>query len=291
MLKVLDLFSGIGGFSLGLERCKINGVSAFETVAFCEIEKFPQKVLKKHWPDVPIYEDVRNVTKEQLEADGITGISILTGGFPCQDISVAGKQAGIRDGDRSSLFDEIIRLARDIRPRYVICENVAALLSGSNGEWFSYVLTEFSRIGYDVEWESISAQEVGAWHKRDRVWIIAYPMQQGLQGHREEHKLRETGEERKACRGSDVSDTVSSRQPRQGLLENPGNQEKDRQGQTSDAFYVRIRDQWESEPSVGRVANGIPDRSHRLKGLGNAVVPQIPELIGRAILEAEHDRQ
>ena len=110
MLKVLDLFSGIGGFSLGLER-----TGGFETVAFCEIEKFPQQVLAKHWPNIPIYEDVRNVTKERLDADGIFP-DVITGGFPCQDISVAGKQAGIGEGTRSGLWSECARILGEFRP-------------------------------------------------------------------------------------------------------------------------------------------------------------------------------
>ena len=173
-MKVLDLFSGIGGFSLGLER------AGFETVAFCEIEEYPRKVLKKHWPDVPIYEDVRNVTREQLEADGIGRIDVITGGFPCQDISVAGKQAGIT-GERSGLWGELARIISEVRPRYAIVENVTALLSGDRGGWFGRVLGDLAEIGYDCEWHCIPASELGAHHHRDRVWIIAYPDNDGLQ--------------------------------------------------------------------------------------------------------------
>ncbi|MCP4000455.1 MAG: DNA cytosine methyltransferase, partial [Gammaproteobacteria bacterium] len=120
-LHVLDLFSGIGGFSLGLER-----TGGFKTVAFCEIEAYPRKVLAKHWPDVPQYTDVRELTGDRLRQDGIT-VDVITGGFPCQDISVAGKGAGI-EGERSGLWSEIARLTGEIRPRYVILENVSALL-------------------------------------------------------------------------------------------------------------------------------------------------------------------
>ena len=241
MLKVLDLFSGIGGFSLGLER-----TGGFETVAFCEIEKYPQKVLAKHWPGVPIYNDVMELTNDRLRADGIFP-DIITGGFPCQDISVAGNQKGIGEGTRSGLWSECARLVGEIRPRYAIFENVTALLSGADGKWFERVLWDLSEVGYDAEWHCISASELGAYHHRDRVWIIAYP----------------NSTQRKRVRLPI------------GIL----------------AEYADISGSsgWTPEPNVGRVADGIQDRSHRLKGLGNAVVPQIPELIGKAILEAEDD--
>lgn len=124
-LKILDLFSGIGGFSLGLER-----TGGFETAAFCEIEPFPRKVLAKHWPNVPCYNDVRELTGERLRADGIDRIDVITGGFPCQDISTAGRMAGIGEGTRSGLWSEIARLVGEIRPQFVIVENVANLLAG-----------------------------------------------------------------------------------------------------------------------------------------------------------------
>ena len=164
---MLDLFSGIGGFSYGLES-----TGGFETVAFCEIEKYPQKILAKHWPGVPIYEDVQELTADRLRADGIIP-DIITGGFPCQDISIAGKQKGIGEGTRSGLWSECARLVREIRPRYAIFENVTALLSGADGKWFERVLWDISQIGgYVVEWHCIPASQLGAHHHRDRVWII-----------------------------------------------------------------------------------------------------------------------
>jgi len=172
MLKVLDLFSGIGGFSLGLER-----TGGFETVAFCEIDPYCQKVLNKHWPDLPIYNDVRN-----LEHDG--PIDVITGGFPCQDISTSGSQAGIQ-GDRSGLYVNMLSIVSKSQPGYVIFENVAALLSGENGLWFSIFLNDLAKIGYDAQWHCIPASTVGAIHHRDRVWIIAYPSQKLSDGARE----------------------------------------------------------------------------------------------------------
>lgn len=169
-MRVLDLFAGIGGFTLGLER------AGFETVAFCEIEPYAQKVLAKHWPGVPIYDDVRELTAERLIRDGI-GVDVITGGFPCQDISTAGQQAGI-DGERSGLWSEIARLIGELRPRYAIMENVTNLLAGERGAWFGRVLGDLAQIGYDAEWHCIPASHVGAHHRRDRVWIVAYPSQQ-----------------------------------------------------------------------------------------------------------------
>ena len=171
-LRVLDLFSGIGGFSLGLER-----TGGFETVAFCEIEPFPRKVLAKHWPEVPCYYDVTKLTGDILKRDGIS-VDVITGGFPCQDLSTAGKRRGMGEGTRSGLWSEIVRLIGELRPQYVIVENVAALLSGPSerrGGWFGRVLGDLAECGYDAEWENIPASALGAPHRRERVWIVAYP--------------------------------------------------------------------------------------------------------------------
>jgi site-specific DNA-cytosine methylase len=163
-LKVLDLFSGIGGFSLGLER-----TGGFETVAFCEIDPFCRKVLAKHWPTVRQYEDVKTLTAERLSADGVVP-DVICGGFPCQDISFAGKGAGI-EGERSGLWSEYARLIGELRPEYVIVENVAALLSRG----LDRVLGDLASIGFDAEWHCIPASAVGAPHRRDRLWLVAYP--------------------------------------------------------------------------------------------------------------------
>ena len=169
--KLLDLFSGIGGFSLGLERS-----GAFETVAFCEIEPFPRKVLAKHWPKVPCYDDIRTLTAARLAADGIA-VDAICGGFPCQDISTAGQGRGL-DGERSGLWFEYARLVGELRPKYVIVENVAALL----GRGLEQVLGSLAKIGYDAEWHCISAAAIGAPHRRDRVWIIANTNDNGWNG-------------------------------------------------------------------------------------------------------------
>jgi site-specific DNA-cytosine methylase len=163
VLRVLDLFSGIGGFSLGLGR-----TGGFKTVAFCEIESFPRKVLAKHWPEVPCYHDVRELTADRLAADGI-GIDVICGGFPCQDISVAGAGAGLA-GERSGLWSEFARLIGELQPKYAIVENVSALLSRG----LANVLGDLAALGYDAEWHCIPASAVGATHRRDRIWIVAY---------------------------------------------------------------------------------------------------------------------
>jgi DNA (cytosine-5)-methyltransferase 1 len=245
-LRTLDLFAGIGGFSLGLER-----TGGFETVAFCEIEEYPRRVLAKHWPDVPCYRDVRELTAAKLVADGIT-VDVITGGFPCQDISAAGEGAGL-EGERSRLFYEIARLTRELGPRYVILENVSALL----GRGLDQVLGTLAEVRYDAEWHCIPASYVGAHHRRDRTWIIAHPNSKRLEG------------------GAQAGDSCEVGPRFQQFIERCAN------------GYGPV---WPTEPDVGRVANGIPDRTHRLKALGNAVVPQIPELIARAILEAENDK-
>ena len=277
-LAVLDLFSGIGGFSLGLER-----TGGFETVAFCEIEPFARKVLAKHWPHVPCYNDVRELTSEQLSADGIS-VDVICGGFPCQDISFAGLGAGLA-GERSGLWSEIARLAGELRPQYLILENVAALLSRGLGD----VLGDLASVGYDAEWHCIPASAVGAPHRRDRVWIVAYPAQLQCDGGNNhaavgmEGEVSELGNSR---RQDALAESVCVGRQGQGQPGQPSYPAPIIQRPAIDAFNGRVGNVWSTEPDVGRVANGVPARAHRLKSLGNAVVPQIPELIGRAILQS-----
>lgn len=256
-LKVLDLFSGIGGFSLGLER-----TGGFETVAFCEIEPFPRKVLAKHWPKVPCYDDVRTLTAERLAADGIA-VDVITGGFPCQDVSVAGIKKGVGEGTRSGLYAEVIRLASDIRPKFIILENVAGLLSGpaeQPGGWFGAVLSDLASIGYDAEWENIPASTLGGIHSRERVWIMAYPNSVGFQGLRNKFGVNPATSEMLFKRKIQVGKTHY------------------------DGFFGSFWDAYATR--VFRVCDGVPNRAHRIKACGNAVVPQIPELIGNAILQS-----
>ena len=219
-----------------------------ETIAFCEIEPYCQKVLAKHWPDIPIYEDVRNVTRERLNADGIFP-DIITGGFPCQDLSVAGHQAGIT-GSRSGLWGEVARIIGEIQPKYAIMENVSALLAGDRGGWFGRVLGDLAEVGYDAEWHCIRPDAVGFPTNRDRVWICAYPAEKYV-----------------------------------AQVVDPGRLSLEFRGMGA-AHFSEFG--WKvDESQMGRSADGVPDDVDRFEALGNSVYPQIPEIIGRAIMEVE----
>lgn len=273
-MRVLDLFSGIGGFSLGLER------AGFETVAFCEIDPLCRAILSQRFPGRPIYGDVRKLYRfadeyprcdlceeplcDLCEAhfadcdcvgcsefdDDVGEIDVITAGFPCQDISllnaIHGEGEGI-DGEQSGLWSEAARLIWNLRPRYAILENVAALTVRGLGT----VIGDLADCGYDCEWHCIPASHVGAEHRRMRIWIIAYPTGQRVEGLWPDW--------------DGIAQTV------------------DRQ-----ALSVRDSDgQWQVEPDVLRTPDGLSRNVDRLRVLGNAVVPQIPELIGRAILRHE----
>ena len=282
-LRVLDLFSGLGGFSLGLER-----TGGFETVAFCEIEPFPRRVLAKHWPNVRCYHDVTELTGDILARDGIA-VDVITGGFPCQDISTAGKQAGMGAGTRSGLWSEIVRLIGELRPRYVIVENVAALLAGPSekrGGWFGRVLGDLAECGYDAEWENIPAAALGAPHLRERAWIVAYPSQErqpeaGEFQHRNIAKwLPRSGE------------AFVSAYDREERAEGRGAQQVSGFGAFSWCKDVGRVEDLRGRPDLPTPLfrgsrDGIPHWVERVGACGNAVIPQIPELIGRAILAAE----
>lgn len=247
-----SLFAGIGGFDLGFHRA---GMACRWQV---EINDYANAVLSKYWPDVARFRDVRSFPprpdspwlggswRRQFEVDCVAG------GFPCQDISYAGLGAGL-GGARSGLFFETIRVVRELRPKRVVLENVAALLTRG----LDRVLGELAEIGYDVEWDCIPAAFVGANHHRDRVFIVAYADGSGLQ--------------RMWAKWQDKKREVASRYIGQGGL-----------GEGDSAKH------WESEPAICRVGNGISARVDRLRGLGNAVVPQVAELIGRIIVESIH---
>ena len=293
-MNVLDLFSGIGGFSLGLER------AGFKTVAFCEIDPYCRRVLARHWPDVPVYDDVRTLTAARLVGDtaklqrnggkhhagsnskgadtfsqsgNASGIDVICGGFPCQDISTAGKGAGIT-GERSGLWKEYARIIGEVRPRYAIIENVAALLHRG----LSDVLFDLSALGYDAEWHCIPASAVGAPHRRDRIWIVAYPNQQRCMVERVGSERHFGPSQSGAWYSSQaVADAAGQRLEGTKLF-----------GSRYDlGAFVGDNGWWLTEPDVGRVAHGVPARVDRLRSLGNAVVPQIPEIIGRAIMKAQ----
>jgi DNA (cytosine-5)-methyltransferase 1 len=169
-LKILDLFSGIGGFSYAAENF-FQG--QFKTTQFVEINPYSQKVLAKNFKGVPIHDDIKTFKATEGQ------FNIITGGFPCQDISVAGQQKGIGEGTRSGLFYECIRLLREVRPQFAIFENVRNLLSIEEGRVFQEVLFQIAKAGYVCEWSVVSARDVGGCHLRERVWIIAYPQHNG----------------------------------------------------------------------------------------------------------------
>ena len=404
-MKLLDLFSGIGGFSYGLEKI------GFKTIAFCEMDKYCKLVLQKHWKGVKIYNDVKEITKERLEADGVEAPDIITGGFPCQPFSVAGKQKGTSD-DRY-LWPEMFRIIKELKPRWVIGENVKGLINLQDGLVFETVCTDLEGEGYEVRAFNIPAAGVGAPHRRERIWIVAHAkryneIQQiqrsnGTQdqiqskcgqedntsrvfsrtssirqtNHRYEDMAnaningtkRNQPEDRQGSRtqqsGEDVANTKQSRSFSKSIgnigsvgekikrEEKGGNQSSIRtstrstdvanatskglerqfgsklqgtrerfthgsqtiNGDVANADSERQQKQWRSEsiqeevsrqttgtrsecesgwsvePNVGRVANGVPGRVHRLKGLGNSIVPQIAEEIGKAIMKAENEME
>lgn len=229
-MKVLDLFSGIGGFSLGLER------AGMETVAFCEIDPFCQKVLRKHWPGVRIHDDITNT---EFTED----VGLVTAGFPCQDESHIGKRAGIT-GANTGLFWYILRAIRMVGRPKLLLENVAALLSGGMG----VVLGALASIGYDAEWHCIPAGALGAPHERDRVWIVA----------------------------SDPEEEQRIHEPYLG---------KTTQRLFADCIAWEACPWGAPENAVCRMDDGVQVRLDGTLSCGNAVVPQIPEIIGKAIME------
>ena len=270
-MRLLDLFSGIGGFSLATEWVWGEDL---EIVGFCEIDKYCQKVLAKNFPGVPIYEDIT-----KLSGEAFKDIDLITGGFPCQDISVAGKGAGIT-GKRSGLWSEMHRLIGEIRPRYALIENVP-MLTVRGG---TRVISDLAEIGYDCEWQIVGADDVGAWHRRKRIWIVAYPSY--VRSPQTEQKRKNKIKSRRQIKIRDgiaglcynVPDTGNQRLQRS---EKTGNNGKNRQklGYKFSTRYNRGREYWAVEPDVGRVAHGIPKRVDRLKGLGNAIVPQVAQVI------------
>lgn len=314
-MRVLDLFSGIGGFSLGLER------AGMETVAFCEISPVCRHLLAHHWPDVPCFDDVTTLTGQQVGS-----VDVICGGFPCQDISFAGKGAGLA-GERSGLWREYARLVRELRPAFVIVENVAALLGRGLGD----VLADLAALGYDAWWDCIPASAVGAPHRRDRLWVVAYARGQQHEGYGDALRreiaagLSHAAAEQGVCAGhggetyalDSDADSIRPYRPRMHVAggaelrneqvsdaESLGSDVADAIGERGcrwncerqDAVHAHPRRQaigsrsngswWSAEPDVGRVAHGVPARVDRLHGLGNAVVPQIPEILGRAIIAA-----
>ena len=320
-LAVLDLFSGIGGFSLGLES------AGFKTIAFCEVDKFCQKVLSKHWPNIPISSDIKKLRykggrlydAERVIYEG--NIDLVCGGFPCQPFSIAGRKKGTEDN--RDLWPEMFRLIQQAQPTWVIGENVPNFINMA----FTRTKTDLEGEGYIVQPFIIPACAVGAPHRRDRVWIIAYrdsgTAQQaknckgvskkkaasiqtqeqggnaqaildnrcatvsGTDAANPKSQQNRRGKQRKFQRHStDAPDSDSDHQRCQGSKCKTLSR-KQRKSWEFSGGYQEWRDGWPvSTPRVCGVDDGIPNRTHRLKSLGNAVVPQIPEIIGQAIINS-----
>jgi len=279
-MKILDTFAGIGGFSYAAEKL----IGGFETTQFIEIDPFCQKVLKKHWSHVPIHDDIRTFTAKPFQYD------VITGGFPCQDISVAGLQKGITEETRSGLFFELMRVIRMVRPQYVVLENVAAILNRG----LDIVLRELSEAGYDAEWSVISASSVGACHQRNRWWLVAYTNDNGLPSAEKCELNGETSDktqkgQNQSCQSKRSSEPSSSRTIQssteftnsysKGMERRKFtiNEKMQKTGFTWKSNTPHLSPEWRSYVSKSvlcRGDDGLRGRVDRLKSLGNSVVPQ-----------------
>ena len=267
-LRLLDTFSGIGGFSYAAEHI----VGGFETVAFVEREPYCQKILSKHWPSVPIHDDITTFNPKPYSAD------VICGGFPCQDISLAGKQAGIKEGTRSGLFYELMRVVRLVRPQYVILENVSAILA--NG--LDTVLAELAQAGFDAEWACIPASAVGACHQRDRWWLVAYAKSTGARQHESHSRRQRDGESLfgDGCADKEISQHFANTSSER--LERPQHQKWSIAEQLCPDWGGYV-----SEPVLCRGDDGLSGRVDRLKALGNAVVPQVAAIPLARVIDIE----
>jgi DNA (cytosine-5)-methyltransferase 1 len=252
-VNVLSLFAGVGGLELGLER------AGMTTVGQVEIDPYCWQVLARHWPDVPRHDDVRTVVPWWQSTDR-PRVDVIAGGFPCQDISNTGARRGIT-GPKSGLWGAMANAIRHIRPGYVVIENVSALLVRG----LDVVLADLHQLGFDAEWSVLSACRMGAPHTRERLFLLAY-----------------AHDERSQARGwRGVPDDASLPGRREGAehLRAPSQPGRGPRGT-----------HWETEPDMGRVADGSTDEldKRRLFALGNAVVPQVSEFIGRRLMELTH---
>ena len=256
-LKLLDLFSGIGGFSYAAEKI----VGGYKTTQFVEIDPYCQSVLRKNFPNTPIHDDIKTFSAKQGQFD------VFTIGFPCQDLSVAGRQRGINNETRSGLFYESIRLLREVRPRFALFENVRNLLSHEKGETFQEVLFQIAKAGYDAEWSIISAKDLGACHLRQRIWILAYsncygsPSTEGLRVNGEADSSTQEGQNKiSEFKGS--SKSSDSR-----IIQHTSKWRNSKDRLSSDwRGYA-------SKPTLRRGDDGLSNRISRIRSLGNSIVP------------------
>ena len=364
--KLLDLFSGIGGFSLGLERV------GFKTVAFCETDRYCKEVLQKNWKGIKIYNDVKKIKGEEIVKE-FGAIDIITGGFPCQSFSVAGRRKGT--DDNRYLWPDMFRVIKEIKPRWVIGENVRGIINIQDGMVFETVCTDLESEGYETQTFIIPAAGVGAPHRRERVWIVGYSKHNGSSTSEIERRNFEVderssqgkdtaGQFKRTSKPSDSEDvansgrtsrreqssrhqesigsgtsektewstnsdsitrsserekimadssSIQSRKPSEskgwedssgGSIDSRGDKNKRTEIMANSSSGRRSSQEkeiqtggnssqhqgwWDIEPDVGRVAHGVSGRVHRLKGLGNSIVPQIAEEIGKAIMKVEKD--
>jgi DNA (cytosine-5)-methyltransferase 1 len=276
-LKILDTFAGIGGFSYAAHEL----VGGFETTQFIEINPFCQKVLKKHFPKVPCHGDIKTFTAYPRQYD------VITGGFPCQDISVAGRREGITDQSRSGLFYELIRVIRLVRPKFVVMENVAAILN--NG--LDIVLGELSEAGYDAEWSIISASSLGAAHRRSRWWCVAYTNDYGsssssINGVNDKTDSSSQERQNQVSKSEGSSESSDSRSIQSSTDVTNSNSEglqrkilsKMESGIWSAKHTRRLDPNWRSyvsKPILPRGSYGLSNRVDRTKALGNSIVPAV----------------
>jgi DNA (cytosine-5)-methyltransferase 1 len=243
----LSLFSGIGGLDLAAE------MAGFTTVGQCEWADYPTKVLENHWPDVPRWRDVHDLTAADFTArTGLETVDCISGGFPCQPHSVAGKRQA--SADERDLWPEYRRIVSEIKPRWVVAENVPGLLSSEDGRFFRNILRDFAEMGFDVGWATISAAAVGAVHRRERLAIVAHANSVHVEG--------------------------NTKEPIQRVASQP------------QCFHDGTSENWSRrcnvyQPKLLRTYNGIPNQVDRIKCLGNAVVPQQFCPIFKAIAEVE----
>lgn len=274
-MRIGSLFSGIGGLELGLERAGVG-----HTIWQCEIEHYPRTVLARHWPNARRFTDIRLMGRDEE----VPYVEVICGGFPCQDLSYAGSRAGL-GGARSGLFWELMRIVRLVGPRYIVLENVPGLLTADQGGAMGSVLGALAEGGYDAEWDCIPASAVGAKHRRDRVYILAYTEQNGR-----------------------FDDAIGSDDSR--MAETVTTPRSDRPTQAVQSGYRGALRMWRGEcdatsqkwlatpeperltlTGVGDLADGVPGWvAESLAALGNAVVPQVAEVVGRRLMQLETAR-
>ena len=309
MLRMLDLFAGIGGFSYAGEKL----VGGYETVAFCEYDEHAQKVLRKHWPDTEIIGDIRELADDADRFRGL--VDIITGGYPCQPFSLAGVRRG--DQDDRHLWPEMLRVIEAVRPRWVIGENVAGHITMG----LDTVLSDLEGAGYTSRCYVIPAVAADAPHRRDRCWVVAHAdsngqsdgslyekrlvANAGYEGLHQRGQSSATGRQRRNERGV-LQHELSRRQEtaRQNVADTQSQRIQGHRAGREQVAHAHERQtlslcrgqrpretNWPTEPELGRVANGIPGRVHRLKQLGNSIVPQVAARILWAIREADEQTE